>query len=135
MPDRSFGHSRAELVPTGCFAFAARLIETSRHCFFGSERLVAIEPRERGLVATTLRSHEEVRAMKDYFADIPAIRPDPEMIAIAAKIISQKEADFDPSEFNAVKPETLDAVELGAKSAVLVALIVTTKLPLSPAGR
>jgi DNA end-binding protein Ku len=78
---------RAEQVALG------RIVMSSR------ERLVAIEPRDRGLVATTLRSHEEVRAMKDYFADIPAIRPDPEMIAIAAKIIAQKEADFDPTQF------------------------------------
>ena len=78
---------RAEQVALG------RIVMSSR------ERLVALEPRDRGIVATTLRSHEEVRAMKDYFADIPAIRPDPEMIAIAAKIIGQKEADFDPSEF------------------------------------
>ena len=78
---------RAEQVALG------RIVMSSR------ERLVAIEPRDRGLVATTLRSHDEVRAMKDYFADIPAVRPDPEMIAIAAKIISQKEADFDPTEF------------------------------------
>lgn len=78
---------RAEQVALG------RIVMSSR------ERLVAIEPRDRGLIATTLRSHEEVRAMKDYFADIPAIRPDPEMIAIAAKIIAQKEADFDPTQF------------------------------------
>ena len=78
---------RAEQVALG------RIVMSSR------ERLVAIEPRDRGLVATTLRSHEEVRTMKDYFADIPAIRPDPEMIAIAAKIIAQKEADFDPTQF------------------------------------
>jgi len=78
---------RAEQVALG------RVVISSR------ERLVAIEPRERGLVATTLRSHDEVRAMKDYFADIPAIRPDPEMIAIAAKIMAQKEADFDPTQF------------------------------------
>jgi DNA end-binding protein Ku len=78
---------RAEQVALG------RIVMSSR------ERLVAIEPRDRGLVATTLRSHEEVRAMKDYFADIPAIRPDPEMIAIASKIIAQKEADFDPTQF------------------------------------
>jgi DNA end-binding protein Ku len=78
---------RAEQVALG------RIVMSSR------ERLVAIEPRDRGLVATTLRSHEEVRAMKDYFADIPQVRPDPEMIAIAAKIIAQKEADFDPTEF------------------------------------
>jgi DNA end-binding protein Ku len=78
---------RAEQVALG------RIVMSSR------ERLVAIEPRDRGLVATTLRSHEEVRAMKDYFADIPAIRPDPEMIAIASKIMAQKEAEFDPTEF------------------------------------
>jgi DNA end-binding protein Ku len=63
------------------------------------ERLIAIEPRDKGLVATILRSRDEVRAAKEYFADIPDARPDPEMIAIATKIIGQKEADFDPSEF------------------------------------
>jgi len=41
-----------------------------------------------------------VRAKKDFFADIPDMRPDAEMIAIAEKIIAQKEADFDPAEFN-----------------------------------
>jgi DNA end-binding protein Ku len=78
---------RAEQVALG------RIVISSR------ERLVAIEPRDRGLVATMLRSYDEVRAMKDYFADIPQVRPDPEMIAIAAKIIAQKEADFDPTQF------------------------------------
>ncbi len=78
---------RADLVALG------RIVMSSR------ERLVALEPRDRGIVATTLRSHEEVRAMKDFFSDIPAVRPDPEMIAIASKIMSQKEADFDPTEF------------------------------------
>ncbi len=78
---------RAEQVALG------RIVMSSR------ERLVALEPRDRGIVATTLRSHEEVRAMKDFFSDIPAVRPDPEMIAIASKIMAQKEADFDPTEF------------------------------------
>ena len=70
-----------------------RIVMSSR------ERLVALEPRDKGIVATTLRTHDEVRAMKDYFADIPDLRPDAEMIAIAGKIIAQKEADFDPTEF------------------------------------
>ena len=78
---------RADQVALG------RIVMSSR------ERLVALEPRDRGIVATTLRSHEEVRAMKDFFSDIPAVRPDPEMIAIASKIMAQKEADFDPTEF------------------------------------
>jgi DNA end-binding protein Ku len=63
------------------------------------ERRVALEPRDKGIVATMLRTNDEVRTAKDYFADIPEARPDPEMIAIAEKIISQKEADFDPTEF------------------------------------
>jgi len=70
-----------------------RLVISSR------ERLVALEPRDKGIVATMLRTHDEVRAMKDFFADIPDLRPDAEMIAIAGKIIAQKEADFDPTEF------------------------------------
>jgi DNA end-binding protein Ku len=64
------------------------------------ERLVALEPRDKGMVATVLRSHDEVRKMKEFFDDIPNVKPDAEMIAIATKIIQQKEADFDPSEFN-----------------------------------
>jgi DNA end-binding protein Ku len=64
------------------------------------ERIVALEPREKGIIATTLRSHDEVRKMKDFFSDIPDVKPDAEMIAIAGKIIAQKEGDFDPTEFN-----------------------------------
>src|SRR5262245_16672189 len=42
------------------------------------ERLVALEPRDKGIVATTLRSHDEVRKMKDFFNDIPNVKPDAE---------------------------------------------------------
>jgi DNA end-binding protein Ku len=64
------------------------------------ERLVALEPREKGIIATVLRSHDEVRKLKDFFDEIPNVKPDAEMVAIATKIIEQKEADFDPTEFN-----------------------------------
>jgi len=83
---------REAMVRSGQIALG-RIVMSSR------ERLIAIEPRDKGLVATILRSRDEVRATKDFFSDIPDARPDPEMIAIAEKIISQKEADFDPSEF------------------------------------
>jgi DNA end-binding protein Ku len=63
------------------------------------ERLVALEPRDKGIVATTLRSHDEVRSMKEFFADIPSVKADPEMVEIARRIIDQKKADFDPAEF------------------------------------
>lgn len=64
------------------------------------ERLIAIEPQEKGLVAWSLRSKDEVRDADDVFGDIPAHKADAGMIAIAEKIIAQQEGPFDPSEFN-----------------------------------
>jgi len=65
----------------------------------GKERQLALEVRGKGLVAYTLRAHDEVRDSDDYFDDIPTVKADPDMVEIAARIIGQKEADFDPSDF------------------------------------
>jgi DNA end-binding protein Ku len=64
------------------------------------ERLMAIEPRDNGLVAYTLRSKNEVKSVKEAFEDIPEHKPDDQMVAIAEKIIEQLEGPFDPSAFN-----------------------------------
>ncbi|HJW39696.1 MAG TPA: Ku protein [Rhizomicrobium sp.] len=63
------------------------------------ERMVALEPRDKGIVAYTLRSADEVIAPKTVFEDIPASRSDKKMVEIAEKIIEQKEGEFDPSMF------------------------------------
>ena len=63
------------------------------------ERQIALEVRGKGLVAYTLRPHEEVRDASDFFDDIPAVKADKDMVDIATRIIAQKEAEFDPSEF------------------------------------
>tara|TARA_R110002051_G_scaffold84375_2_gene149700 strand:- start:2420 stop:3256 length:837 start_codon:yes stop_codon:yes gene_type:complete len=65
----------------------------------GKERQLALEVRDRGLVAWTLRAEDEVRAAGDYFDDIPTVKADADMVEIAARIIGQKEADFDPADF------------------------------------
>ncbi|MFJ6025391.1 Ku protein [Brevundimonas sp. NPDC092305] len=65
----------------------------------GRERQLALEVRGKGLVAWSLRPHEEVRDVDDYFDDIPAVKADAEMVEIAERIIGQKEAKFDPSKF------------------------------------
>ncbi|WP_374275752.1 Ku protein [Brevundimonas sp.] len=65
----------------------------------GRERQLALEVRGKGLVAYALRAHDEVRAAEDYFDDIPEVKPDKDMVEIAARIIGQKEADFDPTQF------------------------------------
>lgn len=63
------------------------------------ERLLALEPRDRGILAYTLRTHDEVRDPKEIFGHIPNTRPNAAMIDIAAKIIEQQEGPFEPSEF------------------------------------
>ncbi|WGM32723.1 Ku protein [Brevundimonas sp. NIBR11] len=74
------------------------------------ERRIALEVRGRGLVAYTLRSHDEVRDADDYFDGIPAAKADKDMVDIAARIIGQKDADFDPSKFKDRYDEALKAM-------------------------
>lgn len=64
------------------------------------ERLLALEPRDRGILAYSIRSKDEVRDAKEVFSRIPDSKPDAKMIDIAARIIEQQEGPFDPSEFN-----------------------------------
>jgi DNA end-binding protein Ku len=64
------------------------------------ERLLAIEPRDKGMVAWSLRTRREVRDAASYFDAIPEKKPDAAMIQIAQKIIEQKEGPFDPEQFN-----------------------------------
>ncbi len=63
------------------------------------ERIIAIEPFEKGMMAYSLRSKDEVRRAGDIFGSISDDKPDEAMIAIAEKIIQQKEGPFDPSKF------------------------------------
>ena len=83
---------RDALAETGRIALGRVVMHTR-------ERLVALEPRGKGIIVYTLRMGDEVIQPKDAFADIPNARPDKEMIAIARKIIEQKEGWFDPDTF------------------------------------
>jgi DNA end-binding protein Ku len=63
------------------------------------ERLLALEPRGKGIVATSLRTQDEVRKPDEIFSQIADVKPDPAMIDIAQRIIEQQEGPFDPSQF------------------------------------
>jgi len=78
----------------------ANKIALGRVVMHSRERLMAIEPRDNGLLATTLRTRDEVVNTAETLADVPHGKPDKSMITIARKIIEQKEGDFDPAEFN-----------------------------------
>ena len=88
----------------------------------GRERQIALEVRGKGLVAYSLRAHDEVREAGDYFDDIPEVKPDKDMVEIATRIIGQKEAEFDPTQFRdrydeALK-EMIKAKQKGGKGLV-----------------
>jgi DNA end-binding protein Ku len=63
------------------------------------ERVIMLQPWEKGLLGTTLRYPYEVRDSKDYFYDIPDVKIAPDMLTLAEHILKSKEATFDPSKF------------------------------------
>lgn len=74
------------------------------------ERLMALEPRDNGIVAYSLRTYDEVRQPQDYFDPIPDKKPDEKMVDIAERIIEQLQGPFDPTQFDDRYEEALKAL-------------------------
>ncbi len=63
------------------------------------ERVIMLEPWEKGLVGMTLRYPYEVRDAKEYFDEIPDVKVAPDMLKLAEHILESKKGDFDPLQF------------------------------------
>jgi DNA end-binding protein Ku len=63
------------------------------------ERVVMLQPWDKGLMGTTLRYPYEIRDAKEYFDDIPNMKVAPDMLKLAEHILQNKAANFDPSQF------------------------------------
>jgi DNA end-binding protein Ku len=63
------------------------------------ERVIMLEPWDRGLTATTLRYPYEIRDAKEYSDDIPDLKVEPDMLKLAQHILQNKATDFDPLQF------------------------------------
>jgi len=63
------------------------------------ERVIMLQPWDKGLMGTTLRYPYELRDPKEYFDDLPNVKVAPDMLKLAQHILETKEADFDPSQF------------------------------------
>jgi DNA end-binding protein Ku len=74
-------------------------VALSRVVMSNRERLIALMCRDNGLLMMTLRTADEVRDGAEYFTDITDEEPEPEMLELAERLIEQKSAKFDPSEF------------------------------------
>ncbi len=63
------------------------------------ERVIMLQPWDKGLLATTLRYPYEIRDAKEYFGDIPDVKVEPDMLELAQHILQSRATDFDPSQF------------------------------------
>ena len=141
--DRMYWDEPYFLVPDGKLALEAyavireamrrtRRIALGRVVMHTRERLLAIEPRETGMLAYSLRSHDEVRDADEAFEDIPASKADAGMVDIAEKIIAQQSGKFDPSKFTDRYEDALKAMiarkEKGQKGGVEVEEPADTKV-------
>jgi DNA end-binding protein Ku len=76
------------------------LVGLAKVVVYRRERLLLLEPRGKGLLATALRYKDEVRKEKDYFDDIPNVKVAPDMIKLATHILESKKGKFDPDKFD-----------------------------------
>jgi DNA end-binding protein Ku len=94
------------------------------------ERVIAIEPYDKGLLGTTLRYAYEVRKPDEHFEDISDIKVPAEMLKLAEHIVETKEGDFEPEAFKDHYEDAL--VELLRKKQAHVPLKKTAERAAAP---
>jgi DNA end-binding protein Ku len=103
LAQEAFGVIRTAMEKSGQIALG-RVVIGAR------ERILALEPRDKGILAYTIRTDAEVRKADEIFGGISDKPADPAMIAIAEKIIEQQAGPFDPSQFVDRYEEALKAL-------------------------
>lgn len=62
------------------------------------ERVIALMPHHKGMIAHSLHEAEDLRDISDVMRGGTA-KPEADMVAIAAKLMEQKSGEFDPADF------------------------------------
>jgi DNA end-binding protein Ku len=75
------------------------LVGLARVVLYRRERILMLQPRGKGLMATALRYKSEVRDADNYFDEIPDIKVPADMLDLAVHILRSKKAKFDPDKF------------------------------------
>jgi DNA end-binding protein Ku len=65
----------------------------------GREHIVTVGPVDKGLVMEVLRYAQEIKSPNSYFNDLPAIKLDKEMVALARELIAKKASPFTPERY------------------------------------
>lgn len=66
----------------------------------GKGGIVAIRASGKGLLLQMLHYADEVQKADKFFEDVPAKKPDSEMVALASELIEKKTKKFDPAAFH-----------------------------------
>lgn len=101
--EEAFGVIRDAMRSEGKIALGRVVLSTR-------ERLLALEPRDQGILAYSLRTRGEVRAAREVFGAISDTPQDAAMIDIARRIIEQQSGPFDPDQFIDRYEEALKAL-------------------------
>jgi DNA end-binding protein Ku len=75
------------------------MVALGKVVFTTREHIIALEPRDKGMVGTTLRYPYEVRQAKDYFDVIEDERVPKDMLDLAVHIVESKKGKFEPDQF------------------------------------
>ena len=97
----------------------------------GHSTIVALKASGKGLMIETLRYADEIQKADQFYADVPAVKPDKELLDLAQELIKRKAKPFDPKAFKDPyetalrevidaklahrKPEQVEEPQLGAQ--------------------
>ena len=75
------------------------MVAIGRVVLTNREHIIALEPLDKGLMATLLRYPYEVRAEGEYFDEIQDVKVTKDMLDLAKHIVNQKAGQFEPGKF------------------------------------
>lgn len=78
---------------------AEKMVGLARVVLFRRERILMLEPRDKGIVATSLRYANEVHAAANYFEEITDAELPKQMLDLAKHIIEKMTGKFEPTQF------------------------------------
>ena len=75
------------------------MVGIGRVVFGSREHMIALRPRGKGMVGTTLLYPYEVRKEAPLFGEVPDIKIDREMVSMAHQLMKSKQGHFEPEKF------------------------------------
>src|SRR5262245_27372444 len=76
-----------------------KVVGLARVVLFRRERILMLEPRDKGIVATSLHFANELHAASGYFDEIPDLDLPKQMLELATHIIEKMSGRFEPEQF------------------------------------